>query len=200
MAAYVITGGSGGLGLLFAGWMVQCGARCVVLLGRSGRVAAAADLHALAAGPARVVVLRADVACGEEAAVAAVAAAAVNRRLAGVIHAAGVQVRPAFLWHGDVDASLLIYCASQVSWHNPFFHQSLAMREACIGCDGEVLKASAVQVEARLMKQGPQTMRQVMAPKAGAVQNFGTCAAAAPLDFSLLCSSVSAVAGYSGQV
>ncbi len=49
------------------------------------------------------------------------------------------------------------------------------------------------------MKQGPQTMRQVIAPKAGAVQNFSTHAAVAPLDFSLLCSSVSAVAGYSGQ-
>ncbi len=91
-AAYVITGGSGGLGLLFAGWMVQSGARCVVLLGRSGRVAAAADLQSLAAGQARVMVMRADVSRGEEAAAAAMAAAAVDRRLAGVIHAAGVQV------------------------------------------------------------------------------------------------------------
>ena len=49
------------------------------------------------------------------------------------------------------------------------------------------------------MKQGPQTMRQVIAPKAGAVQNIATCAAAASLQFSLLCSSVSAIAGYSGQ-
>ena len=49
------------------------------------------------------------------------------------------------------------------------------------------------------MKQGPQTMRQVIAPKAGAVQNFSAHAAMAALDFSLLCSSVSAVAGYSGQ-
>ncbi len=91
-AAYMITGGSGGLGLLFAGWMVQSGARCVILLGRSGRVAAAADLMCLAAGPAQVVVMRADVSRGEEAGAAAAAAAAVGRRLAGVIHAAGVQV------------------------------------------------------------------------------------------------------------
>jgi NAD(P)-dependent dehydrogenase (short-subunit alcohol dehydrogenase family) len=88
----MITGGSGGLGLLFAGWMVQSGARCVILLGRSGRVAAAADLMCLAAGPAQVVVMRADVSRGEEAGAAAAAAAAVGRRLAGVIHAAGVQV------------------------------------------------------------------------------------------------------------
>ena len=47
------------------------------------------------------------------------------------------------------------------------------------------------------MKQTPQTMRQVIAPKAGAVQNFHTSAAAACLDFSLLCSSVSSLAGLS---
>ena len=50
------------------------------------------------------------------------------------------------------------------------------------------------------MKQGPQTMRHVIAPKAGAVQTFSICAAMVPLNFSMLCSSVSAVAGYSGQV
>ena len=91
-AVYAITGGSGGLGLLFAGWMVQSGARYVILLGRSGRVAAAADLMPLAAGPAQIVVMRADVSRGEEAGAAAAAATAVGRRLAGVIHAAGVQV------------------------------------------------------------------------------------------------------------
>lgn len=49
------------------------------------------------------------------------------------------------------------------------------------------------------MKQTPQTMRQVIAPKAGAVQNFDTSAAAAPLDFSLLCASVSSMVGYTGH-
>ena len=55
------------------------------------------------------------------------------------------------------------------------------------------------QVEAPLMKQTPQSLRQVIAPKAGAVQNFHTCAGASALGFSLLCSSVSSVAGYSGH-
>lgn len=91
-AAYVITGGSGGLGLLFASWMVQSGAHCVILLGRSGRVAAAADLLPLACSSAQVIVMRSDVSRGEEAAAAAAAATTVNRRLAGVIHAAGIQV------------------------------------------------------------------------------------------------------------
>ena len=88
-AAYVITGGSGGLGLLFASWM---GARCVILLGRSGRVASPHVLAPLAASDAQIVVMRTDVSRGEEAAAAAAAAAAVGRPLAGVIHAAGVQV------------------------------------------------------------------------------------------------------------
>lgn len=92
-ATYVITGGSGGLGLLFASWMVQSGAQCVILLGRSGRVAAAADLLPLAHSSAQVIVLRSDVSRGEEAAAAAAAAASINRRLAGVIHAAGLMVR-----------------------------------------------------------------------------------------------------------
>ncbi len=50
------------------------------------------------------------------------------------------------------------------------------------------------------MKQTPGTMRQVIAPKAAAVENFERSTGAAPMAFSLLCSSVSAVAGYSGQV
>ena len=51
------------------------------------------------------------------------------------------------------------------------------------------------------MKQRPGTMRAVIAPKAAAVENFARGSTGhAPLAFSLLCSSVSAVAGYSGQV
>ena len=54
-------------------------------------------------------------------------------------------------------------------------------------------------MEAPLSKQTPQTLRQVVATKVGAVENFHNSAAALPLDFSLLCSSVSSVAGYSGH-
>ena len=57
-----------------------------------------------------------------------------------------------------------------------------------------------LQVEARIMKQTPGTMRAVICPKAAAVENFERDSSGAPLTFSLLCSSVSAVAGYSGQV
>ena len=57
-----------------------------------------------------------------------------------------------------------------------------------------------MQIEARIAKATPGVMRQVIAPKAASVENFGRSLAAAPMTFSLLCSSVSAVAGYSGQV
>lgn len=91
-AAYVITGGSGGLGLLFASWMVHSGAQCIILLGRSGQLASAADLQLFASSEAQICIIRADVSRGEEGAAAAGAAARIHRSLAGVIHAAGIQV------------------------------------------------------------------------------------------------------------
>lgn len=42
-------------------------------------------------------------------------------------------------------------------------------------------------------------MRQVIAPKVGAAQQIAAAAAAWAMNFSLLCSSVSAVAGYSSH-
>ena len=57
----------------------------------------------------------------------------------------------------------------------------------------------AVQVEARLTKQSPFTMRPVIAPKVGGAQNLAAAAGSCPLAFSLLCSSVSAVAGFASN-
>lgn len=48
--SYSITGGTGGLGLLFAAWMSQGGARDIVLLGRSGRGANPAEIQHLLQG------------------------------------------------------------------------------------------------------------------------------------------------------
>lgn len=53
-AEYVITGGTGGLGLLFAAWMEQGGARHVTLLGRSGRGANPAEMAHLLRGSSQV--------------------------------------------------------------------------------------------------------------------------------------------------
>ena len=95
--SYVITGGTGGLGLLFASWMVHSGTQNVILLGRSGRLAKAADLQFLACSDAQIVVLRSDLSLGEESAAAALFTSS-TKRLAGVIHAAGVQVRGSQCW------------------------------------------------------------------------------------------------------
>jgi len=97
-------GGRGGLGLLAGAWRRQAGARCALLLGRSGRAAGAGDAAALASlGSAHagggacgclVRAARADVAGWEEAGAAAAAARSSAPRLTGLLHAAGVQVRP----------------------------------------------------------------------------------------------------------
>lgn len=55
------------------------------------------------------------------------------------------------------------------------------------------------QVEARLPRQTLRTLRQVVAPKMGAVQRCLDAAPADPLSFSVLFSSVSAIAGIGGQ-
>ena len=57
-SAYVITGGTGGLGLLFAAWLAGGGAQHIALWGRSGRAAADAQLGHLLRGPAQVPVIR----------------------------------------------------------------------------------------------------------------------------------------------
>lgn len=85
---YAITGGSGGLGLLFASWLQQAGAQSLLLLGRSGRAAAPTDLANLAGGGCQTDISRADMAHAEEAAAALCNASS----LAGIIHAAGTQV------------------------------------------------------------------------------------------------------------
>ncbi|PCC69161.1 myxalamid-type polyketide synthase MxaE and MxaD [Nannocystis exedens] len=91
-ATYLLTGGLGGLGLEAARWLVQSGARHLVLVGRSGvgsdvQVAAIA---ALAEAGAQVVVERADVADPAELARVLASMQLHLPPLAGVIHAAGV--------------------------------------------------------------------------------------------------------------
>ncbi len=102
--AYLVTGGLGGLGLKVARWMVDRGARQLLLLGRTGlpartewdaaegdvaaRVAAVRELEALGAN---VAVVAADVADEQSLGAALAAFAAENAApIRGVIHAAGV--------------------------------------------------------------------------------------------------------------
>jgi acyl transferase domain-containing protein/acyl carrier protein len=88
---YLITGGLGGLGLTVAKWLVEQGARHLILLGRRGPSAAAqALIEELAAAGAQVVVAQADVAQGEAVAGVLAGIKQTMPPLRGVIHAAGI--------------------------------------------------------------------------------------------------------------
>jgi NADPH:quinone reductase-like Zn-dependent oxidoreductase/acyl carrier protein len=89
--SYLITGGLGGLGLAVAAWMVERGARHLVLVGRRDRTSRArAVLSELERKGARVEFVQADVAVRAEAARALESAGRSMPPLRGVIHAAGV--------------------------------------------------------------------------------------------------------------
>ncbi|HWO62673.1 MAG TPA: type I polyketide synthase, partial [Umezawaea sp.] len=87
-ATYLVTGGLGALGLLVARWLVERGARHLVLLGRGG--GAQEELRALRDAGAEVRVARADV--SDDASLARVLADAASTMppVRGVVHAAGV--------------------------------------------------------------------------------------------------------------
>jgi acyl transferase domain-containing protein/acyl-CoA synthetase (AMP-forming)/AMP-acid ligase II/acyl carrier protein len=90
-ATYLITGGLGGLGLAVARWMVEHGARALVLTGRRAPTpeaqSALADLHR---SGAHVVVARADAADADELALVLAEIDLDLPPLRGVVHAAGV--------------------------------------------------------------------------------------------------------------
>ena len=86
--SYLIAGGLGGLGLLVARFLVEHGARHLVLVGRSGaRKEQQTQLSELSQRGASVKVVQADVADAEQLAQAV--ATATSPPLRGVIHAAG---------------------------------------------------------------------------------------------------------------
>jgi acyl transferase domain-containing protein/acyl-CoA synthetase (AMP-forming)/AMP-acid ligase II/acyl carrier protein len=89
--AYLITGGLGGLGLKLAQWLVNRGARRLVLTGRRGPSEdAAAQLRELEADGAHILVVQADVAQRAHAVRLFEQIDAQAWELAGVFHAAGV--------------------------------------------------------------------------------------------------------------
>ncbi len=88
---YLITGGTGGLGLAVSQWLVQQGARHLVLLSRTGVSAATeAAIESLRKAGAEVSVFKTDVAVPEELADTLDRIGQMGTPLAGVIHAAGV--------------------------------------------------------------------------------------------------------------
>ena len=90
--AYLITGGLGGLGLSLGRWLVERGARHLVLVGRRGATEPAQldAIAAMEAAGAQVIVARADVADRAELARVLDDVRARMPPLRGVIHAAGV--------------------------------------------------------------------------------------------------------------
>ncbi|MEV6558151.1 type I polyketide synthase [Nocardia sp. NPDC051756] len=103
-AAYVVTGGTGGLGLLTAAWLVERGAGHLVLCGRSAPgPEAELVLDELRAAGTTITLIQGDIA-DLDVATRAVHTAAACGPLKGMIHAAGV-VEDATL--ANVDADLL---------------------------------------------------------------------------------------------
>jgi acyl transferase domain-containing protein/protein-L-isoaspartate O-methyltransferase len=90
-STYLITGGLGGLGLLVASWMVEQGARYLVLLGRSGaNPSVNSQLKALEQAGAKVLVAPADVSQAEQIAKVLADIEQYFPPLRGIIHAAGI--------------------------------------------------------------------------------------------------------------
>ncbi|WPB81056.1 SDR family NAD(P)-dependent oxidoreductase [Archangium violaceum] len=90
-ATYLITGGLGGLGLEAARWLVEHGARHLLLTGRGNpSEAVQKDLETLRAQGARVEVARADVADARRLAEVVARTRGDMPRLRGVLHCAGV--------------------------------------------------------------------------------------------------------------
>jgi acyl transferase domain-containing protein/acyl carrier protein len=90
-ATYLLTGGLGGIGLVLARWLVDNGARSLILVGRSGASEAAEQaVSGFRAAGARVLVERADISREQDVRrVLGEISAAGLPPLRGVIHAAG---------------------------------------------------------------------------------------------------------------
>ena len=112
--SYLVTGGLGGLGLIFSRHLLQaCGAR-LLLTGRSAlddrARQALASLESLAGAAGRVVYLQADVADAGQARAAVLEARRLFQRLDGVIHSAGVH-RDAWVLNKTRDQMEAVFAA-----------------------------------------------------------------------------------------
>ncbi|PHJ19612.1 type i fatty acid [Cystoisospora suis] len=109
--SYVVSGGSAGIGLVLAGWLLQQGAGKLVLLSRSGAVAEGqkngtlwGDLQA-AVSRGRVQSVKCDVSRIDQVR-AAIVTAADGHAVGGIFHCAGVEGKHSF-WdasESDIDA------------------------------------------------------------------------------------------------
>ncbi len=91
-ASYLITGGLGGFGRVLAAWLVDCGARHLILTGRSGASTPEAEkfVQELHGRGAEVQVVRADIGSPDDVTALLSQIRASGRSLAGVFHLAMV--------------------------------------------------------------------------------------------------------------
>lgn len=90
--SYLITGGLGGFGKVLASWLIECGARHLVLTSRQGASAPGAESYiaTLAESGVEALVVKADAASPEDVKSLFTEIAATNRPLKGVFHLAMV--------------------------------------------------------------------------------------------------------------
>ena len=150
-AAYLITGGYGGLGLRVAQWLAAAGAGRLVLTGRSGpAVHAEQTIDALRRSGVDVRVLLGDLA-DDEMATRLVAAA--DAELTGVVHAAGVlrdglvsQLDPgdlAEVWAPKVRGAWRLHTAVVAAGAELDWWVTFSSAAALLGSPGQVAYATA---------------------------------------------------------
>jgi acyl transferase domain-containing protein/NADPH:quinone reductase-like Zn-dependent oxidoreductase/nucleoside-diphosphate-sugar epimerase/acyl carrier protein len=116
-ATYLITGGLGGLGLQAARWLVEQGARQIMLMGRTAPSSAAqAEIDQLEQHGAHVIVAQADVSQADQIA-AALAKIDPATPLCGVIHAAGALADGVLVQQTD-DRFVAVLAAKQAGAWN----------------------------------------------------------------------------------
>ena len=125
---YVIAGGLGMLGTAFAGWLVEQGARHLLLVGRRGGVTAAVETWRRRGAEVRVAAL--DLTA---AAAAADLGALIDRPLGGMVHAAGAAAgEPATLVASKLAIARTL--ATVASGHEPRLPGGTVVRRRRLGC------------------------------------------------------------------
>ncbi len=118
-ATYMITGGLGGFGLAVAQWMLQSGARHLVLVGRSGAATETARqaVASLQNAGGEIVVAAADVSDSHDVARVFDMIARQMPPLAGIVHAAMVIADSTVLQQSDEQFRRVLAPKSAGAWH-----------------------------------------------------------------------------------
>ena len=151
-AAYVITGGYHGIGLLVARWLAEAGAGRLILAGRSGPPAdSVSELAAVRATGADVRIVLGDVAAAGVA--EELVAAAGELPLAGVVHAAGVRHDLLLthiggedlsrVWAPKVDGAWRLHSAVRAAGARLDWWLSMSSAAGLLGSPGQAAYATA---------------------------------------------------------